>query len=270
VYFRRPSGQRPGLLDIPFRIRQHIANSCIFPVQIPASIQTPRASGREVFYSSPYFEELFAVKKQFALPLAAILIATPTWARQNARSSLSLSTTALSFNGSSGNVSSQPLTVTVTGPSPVTVTSVSISNGTFFAPAVSLPVTLTSGQSITGQISARPQSTAQTGTVTIGSNVGTYTVSLSETATAKPSTSYSVDLAWNAPSKSTDPVDSYQVNRAVSGSTQYSTVGTTPAASTTFTDTSVAAGQTYVYEVRSVDESGNASTPSNTITLAIP
>jgi Fibronectin type III domain len=270
VYFRRLSGERHEGFDIPFRIRQHIANSCIFPCADSCLDSTPRASGREVFHSSPYFEELFAVKKQFALPLAAILIATPAWARQNARSSLSLSTTALSFNGSSGNVSSQPFTVTVTGPSPVTVTNVSISNGTFFAPAVSLPVTLSSGQSITGQISARPQSTAQTGTATIVSSVGTYTVSLSETATAKPSTSYSVDLAWNAPSKSTDPVDSYQVDRAVSGSTQYSTVGTTTAASMTFTDTSVTAGQTYVYQVRSVDESGNTSTPSNTLTLAIP
>ena len=207
------------------------------------------------------------MKKQFALPLAAILIATPAWARQNA---LTFSTAALSFNGSGGNVSSQPITVTVTSSSPVTITSVSFSNGTFFAASVPLPVTLSSGQSITGQISARPQSTAQTGTLTIGSTGGTFKVALSETATAQQPASHAVDLAWDAPSKSTDPVDSYQVDRAVSGSTQYSTVGTTPAASTTFVDTSVTAGQTYVYQVRSVDESGNTSTPSNTITLAIP
>jgi hypothetical protein len=240
-------------------------------MQIPASFHnSPEPQAEEVFHSSPYFEEFFVVKNPFVLPLAAILIATPAWARQNARSSLSLSTTALSFNGSSGNVSSQPFTVTVTGPSPITVTSVSFSNNNFFAPSVSLPVTLSSGQSITGQVSARPQSTAQTGTATIGSSVGTYTVSLSETATAQQPASHAVDLAWDGPSKSTDPVDSYQVDRAVSGSTQYSTVGTTPAASTTFVDTSVTAGQTYVYQVRSVDESGNTSIPSNTITLAIP
>jgi fibronectin type 3 domain-containing protein len=65
-------------------------------------------------------------------------------------------------------------------------------------------------------------------------------------------------------------VDSYQVNRAASGSTQYSVVGTTTASSTAFTDTSVTAGQTYVYEVRSLDQSGNSSTPSNAVTLAIP
>jgi hypothetical protein len=208
------------------------------------------------------------VKKQLLFPLAAILIATPVWAQQ-ARS-VSLSTTALSFNGSSGNVSSQPLTLTVTGRSPVTITSVSFSNGTFFAPSVPVPLTLSSGQSLTGQVSAHPQSTAQTGILTIGSSGGTFRVALSETAVAKAAAAHSAKLTWIAPSKSTDPVDSYQVNRAVSGSTQYSTIGTTAASSTAFTDTSVTAGQTYLYQVRSVDESGNTSNPSNAVTLAIP
>jgi hypothetical protein len=210
------------------------------------------------------------VNKQILLPLAAILIAVPAWARPPARSSLKLSTTAISFNGTSGNVSSQPLTITVTGSQPVTITSTTYSNGSFFSTPVNMPVTLPSGQSITGQISAHPESTAQTGKLTIVSNVGTFTVALSETATAQQPTAHSASLAWNAPASSSDPVDSYQVNRAVAGSTAYSTVGTTTAGSTTFDDTSVKAGTTYQYEVRSVDESGNQSGPSNTLTLAIP
>jgi hypothetical protein len=212
------------------------------------------------------------VNKAIFLPLAAILIAAPAWAGQNTSPSpsLKLSTTALSFNGSSGDVSSQPLTITVTGSRPVTITSATFSNGNFFSAPVNPPITLPSGQSLTGQISARPESTAQTGKLTIVSNVGTYTVSLSETATAQKPASHSVSLSWDAPSSSTDPVDSYQVDRAVSGSTQYSTVGTTTAASTAFADTSVQAGTTYHYEVRSVDDQGNASGPSNTVTLTIP
>jgi hypothetical protein len=208
------------------------------------------------------------VNKHILLPLAAILIAAPAWAGQN--TSLKLSTTALSFNGSSGNVSSQPLTVTVTGSQPVTITSATFSNGNFSSAPINPPVTLPGGQSFTGQISAHPESTAQTGKLTIVSNVGTYTVSLSETATAQQPTAHSASLSWNAPASSSDPVDSYQVNRAVAGSTAYSTVGTTTAGSTTFADTSVKAGTTYQYEVRSVDESGNQSGPSNTLTLAIP
>jgi hypothetical protein len=211
------------------------------------------------------------VNKQILLPLAAILIATPLCARSQASSSLRLSTTALSFNGSSGNVSSQPITITVTGSRPVTIRSLSFSNSAFFIPPFSLPVTLSSGQSVTGQVSARPQSTAQTGKATIGSDVGTFTVSLSETAITKAAAAaHSVNLTWKAPSSNSDAVDSYQVERAASGSSQYAVVGTTAAASTAFTDSSVSSGQTYVYAVRSVDDTGNASSPSNTVTLAIP
>jgi hypothetical protein len=212
------------------------------------------------------------VNKQILLPLAAILIAAPAWARQNTSTSpsLKLSTTALSFNGTSGNVSSQPLTITATGGTPIKITSVSFSNSAFSIPPVAVPFTLTNGQSATGQISAHPEGTAQTGKLTIGTSIGTFTVALSETATAQQAAAHSASLTWKAPSSSSDPVDSYQVNRAVAGSTAYSTVGTTTAGSTTFADTTVQAGTTYQYEVRSVDEQGGTSGPSNTLTLAIP
>jgi hypothetical protein len=208
--------------------------------------------------------------KKIVLPLAAILVASPVWASSNSASKLTFSAAALSFNGSSNNVSSQPITITVTGSQPVTVTSATFSNGNFFSTPVNLPMTLPSGQRVTAQISARPQSTPQTGKLTIVSNVGTYTVSLSETATAQAPTSHQVNLNWKAPASSSDPVDSYQVNRAVAGSTAYSTVGTTTSGSTTFADTSVKAGTTYQYEVRSVDDQGETSGPSNPVTLAIP
>lgn len=210
------------------------------------------------------------MKKIVLLPLAAILIASPVWASSNSASKLTFSAAALSFNGSSNNVSSQPITVTVTGSQPVTITSATFSNGNFFSIPVRLPLTLPGGQSFTGQINARPQSTPQTGKLTFVTNVGTYTISLSETAAAQTPTSYRVNLSWKAPASSSDPVDSYQVNRAVAGSTAFSTVGTTTAGSTTFADTSVKAGTTYQYEVRSVDDQGETSAPTNPLTLAIP
>ncbi len=212
------------------------------------------------------------MNQKIVLPLAAMLIAAPAWARQHRgySGSLTVSTTALSFNGSSGNVSSQPLTITSTGQQSVTIQNLSFSNSDFSGSSVSLPVTLSKGQSLTVQVSAHPASTAQQGTLTVTSTGNDPTISLSETATTPPPASHSVSLTWKAPASSSDPVDSYQVNRAVSGSTQYSVVGTTTASSTAFTDTSVTAGQTYVYEVRSVDQSGNDSSPSNTVTLAIP
>lgn len=209
------------------------------------------------------------MKKFVPLTMVALLGATPLLARQHSSGSISLSTTALSFNGSSGNASSQPLTITATGQRSVTIQKISFSNGTFSNSSLSLPATLSRGQSLTVKVTAKPQSTAQTGTLTVTSTANDPTVSLSETAINK-TTSHSVSLTWLAPSSSSDPVDSYQVERAASGSTQYSTVGTTVASSTAFTDTTVTSGKTYVYEVRSVDESGRASNPSNTITMTIP
>ena len=211
------------------------------------------------------------MKKTVLLPLAAILIASPAWARQHARtSSIGASTTTLSFNGSSGNVSSQPLTITSTGQQSVTIQSLSFSNGTFYGSSAPLPATLSPGQRLIVTVVAKPQSTAQTGTLTINSTANDPTVSLSETASTPPPASHSVSLTWSAPSSSSDPVDSYQVERAASGSTAYAAIGTTAAASTAFTDSSVTAGQTYVYEVRAVDQSGNRSQASNTLTLTIP
>jgi fibronectin type 3 domain-containing protein len=201
--------------------------------------------------------------------MVALLVATPLLARQHTSGNISLSTTTLSFNGSSGNVSSQPLTITSTGRRSVTIQNISFSNGVFSGSAVSLPATLSPGQTLTVKVIAKPQSTAQTGTLTVTSTANDPTVSLSETAIST-TTSHSVSLTWHAPSSSSDPVDSYQVDRAASGSTQYSTIGTTVASSTAFTDTSVTSGHTYVYEVRSVDQSGNTSNPSNTITMTIP
>lgn len=206
------------------------------------------------------------MKKQFVLPLAAMLIAGPAFA-----SSANVSVTpALSFNGSTGNVSSQPITFTVTGSRPVVIQSVSFSNNAFSLPNIPVPVTLAAGHTYTGQVSASPRSTPQTGKLTIGTSAGTFVVSLSETAIAKAATAHSVSLSWNAPSKTPVTIDSYQVNRAVSGSNVYSVVGTTTAGSTVFTDNSVQSGQSYIYQVRSVDASGNASSPSNSVTLAIP
>jgi hypothetical protein len=211
-------------------------------------------------------QEQFVVKKKIVLPLAAMLIAGPAFA-----SSVTV-TPALSFNGSSGNVSSQPITITITGSQPLTIRSVSFSNNAFSIQSIPVPVTLPAGRSYTGQITAQPRSTAQAGKLTIGTDAGTFVVSLTETAiaTQPATTAHSVNLSGKATATTPVPVDSYQVNRAVSGSTQYSVVGTTTSSSTAFTDTSVQSGQTYVYQVRSIDQSGNTSNPSNSVTLAIP
>ncbi len=207
------------------------------------------------------------MKKHILLSLAATLVASPLWA--SAQNSMSLSTTALNFNGSSGNVSSQPLTITVRGSRPVTIRSVSFSNGVFSGPPMSLPATLSGGQSYTAQVSAQPANTAQTGTLTIGSSAGTFTVSLTETADQQPASNHKVALAWQKPGTGYN-VASYDVDRAPAGGTSFTQIGSTGGGTLNWTDASVQSGQTYVYRVRSIGDEGDTSGPSNTVTMTIP
>ena len=127
------------------------------------------------------------------------------------------------------------------------------------------------GQSVALQVTFNPASaTSYTGTLTVTSNASsnsTVTVPLSGTGVA---TAYTVALTWSAPTSSTDPVAGYDVYRALSGSSTYQLLNPTPSTTTTYSDSSVANGQTYLYYVVSVDASGNQSSPSNTYTATIP
>jgi fibronectin type 3 domain-containing protein len=80
---------------------------------------------------------------------------------------------------------------------------------------------------------------------------------------------YEVELTWEAPASSSDPVAGYHVYRAT-GSGSYALLNSSIDAPTTYTDTTVQAGATYNYEVRSVDASGVESVPSNVYTATIP
>ncbi len=138
--------------------------------------------------------------------------------------------------------------------------------------AVTVPssVTVAAGAttaSFTATVSA--VSTAETATLTASSGGGTqaYTISLSATGSAA---SYEVDLTWDAPVASSDPVEGYNIYRAVSGSSTYELLNSSTEASTTYTDTTVANNTSYTYYVESVDASGNQSAPSNVFSVTIP
>ena len=82
--------------------------------------------------------------------------------------------------------------------------------------------------------------------------------------------SYQVDLTWDAPTSSPDPVTGYNVYRAPSGSSTYQQLNTTVVTQTSYIDNGVQNGQTYDYIVESVDSSGVTSTPSNMAAVPIP
>jgi hypothetical protein len=82
--------------------------------------------------------------------------------------------------------------------------------------------------------------------------------------------SYAVDVSWDAPSSSTDPVAGYNIYRSQSGTSTYQLINSSVDAQTTYTDTTVQAGQKYDYFVESVDSSGNTSAPSSPVAVTIP
>ena len=83
-------------------------------------------------------------------------------------------------------------------------------------------------------------------------------------------TSWQVNLAWAAPASSPDPVAGYVALRAPSGSTSFTQLDASAIAATSYIDLTAMAAQAYVYEVLSVDASGNKSVPSNTAPVAVP
>jgi hypothetical protein len=81
---------------------------------------------------------------------------------------------------------------------------------------------------------------------------------------------HQVDLSWNAPSSSPDPVAGYNVYRSSDGGNTYQLVNSAVDTATAYEDTIVLSGQAYNYYVTSVDASGVESVPSNTIGVTIP
>ena len=186
---------------------------------------------------------------------------------------LSIDATTVAF----GNVvlnttATQTVTLTSTGTSPVTVSGLMVKTGigyTLSGPA--LPVTLSTGQQANLEVEFDPTVTGPaTGQLTItstSSSNGTSVITLTGTGV---SPSYAVDVSWDAPSSSTDPVAGYNILRSLSGTSTYQLINSSVDTQTTYTDTTVQAGQTYDYVIESVDSSGNASVPSSPIAVTIP
>jgi Abnormal spindle-like microcephaly-assoc'd, ASPM-SPD-2-Hydin len=184
---------------------------------------------------------------------------------------LTVSVTTLSFGSLDVDLTTtKTVTLTSSGTSAVTVNSASITGAGFSILSGTLPATLTPGQTVTVTVQFAPTTTGSlTGQLTISSNStsgSTATVALSGTGTAA---SHEVDLFWNPPSSSTDPVVGYNVYRAI-GTGSYSLLNSTPIVAPAYVDTAVVSGATYNYMVKSVDSVGMESTASNTTSATIP
>jgi hypothetical protein len=179
---------------------------------------------------------------------------------------LTVSPATLSFGSVTvGNTGTKAGTITATGGS-VTVSSASLGSSLFSISGISLPVTLSAGQSASFDVLFTPQSG---GTVSSTLKFGS-TASNSPTAEALGGSgvepAYSVNLSWNP---STSDVAGYNVYRSSSLTGGYSKLNPTLDAATDFSDNTVASGATYYYDVTSVSSSGVESSPCTPVKVTV-
>lgn len=185
---------------------------------------------------------------------------------------LSVNATSIAFGDVSLNSpATQSITLSSTGSLPVVVSKSTVAGTGFAVSGITLPLTLNPSQTATLSAQFDPTAAgAASGTLTIVSTSitnPTDVVTLTGTGVAD---TYKVNLSWDAPSSSTDPVAGYNVYRAPNGSTSYELLNDSPVAQTDYADTTVEDGQTYDYYVKSVDASGNTSVASNMASVIVP
>lgn len=194
-------------------------------------------------------------------PLGITLSGTGTTPGQ-----LSLSPATLNFgNVTVGSSAALNGTLSATGAS-VTISSASATSNEFVLAGITLPVTLTAGQSAAFKVTFAPQATGTaTGSLTFTSNASNppTTESLSGSGTAP---AHSVSLSWNASSGAVG----YNVYRGGVSGGPYTIINPSLDASTSYTDTAVSAGTTYYYVVTAVNSSSVESGYSNQATAAVP
>jgi hypothetical protein len=189
-----------------------------------------------------------------------------------ATAQLQVSATSLPFGSVPVN-STATLTLRLisSGTAPVTVNSVGLTGTGFSDSGATFPVTLNPNTSVTLNVQFDPTAAgAATGQLTItstSSTGGTTQVTLSGTGTA---VQHQVDLSWDAPSSSADPVAGYNVYRSTNGGGSFTKLNSSPDSQMDYTDSAVQSGTAYVYEIKSVDASGVESGPSNQINLTVP
>ncbi len=176
---------------------------------------------------------------------------------------------ALSFgNVNIGSSSSLGVTFTNSGSSSINISNVTISGPGFTASGVSAGLIVTSGQIVTLNVTFAPAATGSvTGSVSVVSNASNSPASITLTGTGVAPISQSGTLNWTA---STSTVIGYDVYRGTVSGGPYTKINSSVDATTTFTDTTVQAGQTYYWVVTAVNSSNVQSTDSNQVSATIP
>ncbi|MFZ0745656.1 MAG: choice-of-anchor D domain-containing protein [Terracidiphilus sp.] len=185
---------------------------------------------------------------------------------------LSVGATSVSFGSVDvGATATQSLTLNSTGSAPVTISAAALTGTGFSMSGVTFPATLNSNQTATLSLQFDPATAGSaTGQLVVTSNSSTNPVAVVNLSGTGASAAHQVDLSWDAPSNSPVPLEGYRIYRSQAGTTSYQLLNSAADAQTSYDDTTVQSGQTYSYEVKSVDTSGVESAPSNIASVTIP
>ncbi len=165
--------------------------------------------------------------------------------------------------------STTSITLTNSGNASATISGVSVLPPAFAVVSSLAGFSIAPGQSTSVSLQFTPPSqTAFSGAISIISDATNSPISIPVSGTGVASPSHSVDLSWNP--SATPNIVGYVVQRADQSGGPYTQLTATPIAATTFTDTTVRAGQTYFYIIIVVDSTGQTSAPSNEAAVTIP
>jgi Abnormal spindle-like microcephaly-assoc'd, ASPM-SPD-2-Hydin len=179
---------------------------------------------------------------------------------------LTLNPATLSFGSVDvGATGTQAGTLTAKGGS-VTISAASFGSALFSLNGITLPLTLGAGQSASFEVIFAPQA---------GGNVSSA-VSFTSNATDSPTVAalsgtgvepaFSVNLSWHA---STSQVAGYNIYRSSALNGTYSRLNPALDPGTAFTDSTVASGATYYYDVTSVNSVGEESSPCSPVKVTV-
>ena len=196
----------------------------------------------------------------------AVILATGTGVQPQ----LAANPTSLNFgNVAMGANASQNVTLSNNGSAAVTISQGSVSGAGISASGLTFPMTLAAGASVSFSVEFAPTAIgAVSGSATLTSNTPNSPTMIAVNGTGTAAVVHSVTLSWVASTSST--VVGYNIYRGTVSGGPYTMINSTPNASTSYTDTSVTAGQTYYYVVTAVDGSGNESAYSNQVQAIVP
>jgi len=193
---------------------------------------------------------------------------TGTGVSTAASTQLTVSPATLSFgNVTVGNTASLPATLTASNGA-VTISSDAASTSEFAITGLTLPVTIPAGQSVQATIQFTPNASGAASAQDQFVSNATNSPSREQlTGTGVAATSHSATLSWQAGASG---ITGYNVYRGTANGGPYSILNSALVSTTSYTDSTVAGGNTYYYVTTEVNGQGQESGYSNVAEAQIP